>query len=128
RKGEMKMRASIWLGGLLAALLLPGPLQAQIAVQTAEEGQALVEAAISSARIRISELPPPTSEAEILVRMAELEQAPRLVLSELDLSALSEADKSSMWAGIWGLIIPIDQENQTLLLEMVPEEGWFPIS
>jgi hypothetical protein len=116
------------LGGLLAVLLHALPLHAQVTVQTPEQGQALVAAAIESARSRLSELPPATTDAEKLIRMADLEQAPRLVLSDLDLSALSEADKWSMWAGIWGQIGPIDREHQTLLLQMVPEEGWFPIS
>jgi hypothetical protein len=122
------MRASILLGGLAAFLLHVSPLQAQVTVRTTEEGQDLVRAAITSAQVRISELPPPTTDSERLIRMADLEQAPRLVLSELDLSALSEAEKQSMWASIWGQIGPIDRENQTLLLQMLPPEGWFPIS
>jgi hypothetical protein len=32
-----------------------------------------------------------------------------------------------MWVGIWEQIGPIDREHQTLLLQMVSEEGWFPI-
>jgi hypothetical protein len=122
------MKVNLWLGGLLTVLLHAVPLHAQITVQTAEEGQALVAAAISSARTRLSELPPPTTDSEKLIRMADLEQAPRSVLSDLDLSALSEADKQSMWAGIWGQIGPIDRANQKSLLDIVPEEGWFSIS
>ena len=122
------MRASMLLGWLVAFLVHAAPLQAQVTVRTAEEGQDLVRAAISGARARISELPPPTTDSETLIRMAQLEQAPRLALSELDLSTLSEADKQRMWADIWGQIGPIDRQNQMLLLQMLPAEGWFPIS
>jgi hypothetical protein len=122
------MRANLWLGGLAALLLHAAPLHAQVTVQTAEEAEALVSAAISNARDRLAALPPPASDSEKLMRLVELEQAPRLVLSDLDLSALSESDKQAMWAAIWSQIGPIDRENQALLLQMVPEEGWFPIS
>lgn len=104
------------------------PLHAQVTVQTSEEGIDLVRSAIFSARAREAEMNPAVSNSERLIRMADIEQAPRLVLSDLDLSALSEMEKQTMWGGIWELITPIDQANQSQLLEMVPEEGWFSIS
>jgi hypothetical protein len=122
------MQPSTWTGCLLAVLLQSAPAHPQQLIREPEQAQALVSEAISSARVKQSRLPPPANDSERLLRMADLEQAPRLVLSDLDLSLLDEATKRSMWVGIWSEISAIDRENQALLLQMVPRDGWFPIS
>src|SRR5690554_5549085 len=117
------------LAAVSALLVWSAPLQAQVVtVRTADEAVALVAQAIEHVRSRQAALPPPASDSEKLVRLVELEQAPRQAMSRLDLSALSEPEKQSMWGRIWGMVQPIDQANQEQLLAMVPPEGWFPAS
>lgn len=112
-----------------ALLVVSAPLHGQVVtVQTADEGVALVTEGIERVRSRQAALPPPVSTSEELARMAELDQAPRLAISRFDLSALSEAEKQSMWRRIGPMLQQIDRTNQERLLAMVPAEGWFPIS
>lgn len=88
-----------------------------------------VSAAIAEVNARLAKLPPARDDAERLVRMGELEQAPRAALSKVDFSKLSEAQKRQAWAAITAQLKPIDEENQRALLRMVPEDGgWFSIS
>lgn len=119
-----------YLFAACAALLLAAqPLQAQtVTVRSKDEAVALVAKSIEDVRGKQAALPPPASDTETLKRMAELEQAPRLVLSQFDLSALGEPEKQAMWSEIWGHITPIDKANQQQLLAMLPAEGWFSIS
>lgn len=113
----------------LALCSISSPLRAEVVpVHSPAEAVALVADAIEAVRARQAALPPPASDSEELVRMVELDQAPRLVLARLDLGELEEAEKRQMWGDVWQMIIPIDRQNQARLLEMVPAEGWFAIS
>lgn len=119
----------LFLVGALALLVASLPLRAEVvSVRTAAEGVALVLGALEEVRAKQAALPPPTSDSEKLLRMAELEQAPRLAMSRLDLGALGEAEKQVLWGKVWPEVSSVDQANQEQLLAMVPEQGWFPIS
>jgi hypothetical protein len=111
------------------AVLLFGPAGwAQTASSDTEAAVAAVRASIDAAQRRQQTLPPAQTDSERLLRMGELEQAPRDAMAALNLGALSGADRSAVWEAVSALIQPIDEANQKQLLAMVPEEGWFSIS
>jgi hypothetical protein len=87
-----------------------------------------VSTAIQETRERLEKLPPPANDAEKIIRMAELEQAPRSALGKVEFARFSEVHKRQVWAAIAAQMQPIDQANQSALLGMVPPEGWFSIS
>lgn len=88
-----------------------------------------VFAAIDAARQRLRELPPPHNDSERLVRMGELDQAPRTALSQVKFSRLSEVQKREAWGIIEEQLQRIDEENKVELLAMVPApDNWFSIS
>lgn len=113
--------------GLLisAGSALAGEPQRDPAVSEAIEP---VIRAVEETKARLASLPPARTDAEKLIRMAELEQAPRRALSAMQLGRLTEDQKREAWSAVWRLLGPIDQANQEALLAMLPPEGWFPIS
>lgn len=109
----------------VVVLLQSVALDAQTLVDTPAQAIDRVAAVIEATRTKQAALPTAANDSETLTRMAELEQAPRLVMSNLDLRKLDEPHKKAMWDGIWALVTPIDKDNQARLLAMVPAEGWF---
>lgn len=87
-----------------------------------------VARALEETKARLGLLPPARTDAEKLIRMGELEQAPRQALSAMQLGRLTEDQKREAWSAVWDLLGPIDTANQEALLAMLPPEGWFPIS
>lgn len=87
-----------------------------------------VAAAIAAVREAHAKLPAPKTDAERLVRMGQLDQAPRLALGKIDFSKIPSGERRNAMAAIWQQIEPIDAANQEALLRMVPPEGWFTIS
>jgi len=92
------------------------------------EAIAPVHAAIVEARTELASLPPPKDDAERLIRMEKLAQAPREAMSKIDFSQVPEGEREAAFKAIWAELTPIDQANQEALLKMLPEEGWFTIS
>jgi len=119
--------------GLLAALMLwaqgssipPEAFAPQSLSPEAAAATAPVVSEISRVREDLARLPPPRTDAEKLIRMGRLDQAPRVAFGKLNLSGLSVEDRKAAMSAIWGAITTIDRANQAELLSMVPAEGWF---
>ena len=109
---------------LIVALMLGASEPAALSPQT-EALIAPVRESIEQVRARHAALPPPTSDAERLVRMGELDRAGRVVIVAMDFSKIPEAERSAALDKAAGWIEAVDQENQKALLAMVPPEGWF---
>ena len=84
-----------------------------------------VAAAIAKVRRDQAALPPPKDDIEKLLRMRDLEQAPRAALGTIEVSKIPAADRKNAVTAIWQQILPIDEANQTALLAMLPPDGWF---
>jgi hypothetical protein len=115
---------------MIRALILAAAVATIPAAQLSPQAQALiapVHDAIVRTRAELAALPPPKTDAEKLVRMQKLDQAPRAVI-QIDMTSLSSEEKAHAWAAIWAEITPIDEANQAALLAMLPPEGWFTIS
>jgi hypothetical protein len=105
---------------ILAAAVTTAPLS--------PAGQAVVsaiQASIDAVRARQRALPPPKDDAERLVRMGELDQAPRKIITAFDFSTVPEAERPTAIARASALIEAVDAENQAALVKLVPHEGWF---
>ena len=118
---------------MFAALLFAAALAGSIpqpATLSPETAAVIAPIAASIAKIRVQQagLPAPKDDVEKLLRMKELEQAPRLALGTIDFSRIPNAERKAAMAAVWADISPIDQANQTQLLAMIPAEGWFTIS
>lgn len=118
---------------LLEALLTQGVAQQAVAAPaelSAETRIAIapVAAAIAVVRQQQAKLPPPKDDAERLVRMGQLDQAPRHALGRIDFSRIPAAERRHAMTAIRQQIAPIDEANLKALLEMLPAEGWFTIS
>jgi hypothetical protein len=74
---------------------------------------------------RQAALPPPRNDRERLERMGALDQAGRVKIGEVDVSALSPEQRAAAFSAISAIIDPVDRANQQSLLAMVPPEGWF---
>jgi hypothetical protein len=114
--------------------LCVSPLSFVRAAQS-DASQTTINAAISRVRESIEQvrdaqqaLPAPASDAERLVRMGELDQAPRNALSSLDMASLSGHERQAIWAAVEEQTREIDADNRSRLLSLVPAEGWFSIS
>lgn len=114
---------------LLATMALALPQQAAPAAPPATgPGAELIEAvraSLDEVRRKHAALPPPKDDAERLVRMGELDQAPRKVMATFDFSRLPTQERE---AAVREAVAPMeaaDRENQKQLLEMLPPEGWF---
>jgi hypothetical protein len=69
---------------------------------------------------------PPESVSEQLVRLGQLDQAPRAVLPSLDLSKLPADERDAASTAMWAEIDQQDDANQSALLALMPATGWFP--
>jgi hypothetical protein len=116
------------LGLLLAAAVATAP-PTPASVPLSPQTRALiapVHEAIVKARAELAALPPPKDDAEKLLRMETLDQAPRKVI-QIDYSKIPPAERDAARAAIWAEIKPIDDANLKTLLAMLPPEGWFTI-
>lgn len=86
-----------------------------------------VEQAVVEVQKKQAAMPPPRDDVERLLRMKELDQAPRDAVGQVDLTKLDEEERGQFFAGVRQVMAPIDSANQTQLLKMVPPEGWFSI-
>ena len=105
---------------LAAALVAAAPLSPE-----AKAVIAPVFEAIAEVRAKQAALPPPKDDAERLVRMGELDQAPRRAITAIDFSRIPAAERSAATAEAGAAIEAVDDENQAALLRMVPPERWF---
>jgi hypothetical protein len=111
---------------VLLALVLTVALQGQPALSPEAEAMfAPLTEAVAKVRARHAALPPPRDEAEQLIRMGELDQAPRRLIGTLDFSKFSDAERPVALKRLSAIVEEIDAENQAALLKMVPPEGWF---
>jgi hypothetical protein len=84
-----------------------------------------VAASIDQVRARQAALPPPKDDAERILRLGDLDQAPRKVITTWDFSTVPEAERAKAVERAWALISAQDAEDQAALLKLVPPEGWF---
>lgn len=108
---------------LMAAALMrqdPAPLNPEV-------GQVIapVVEAVRTEQERQAALPSPRDDRERLERMGALDQAGRMKIGEVDVSALPPEQRKAAFSAISAVIDPIDRANQQSLLAMVPPEGWF---
>src|SRR5688500_9319055 len=107
---------------MLLAMLLAQSVSAQIMAAPADISPeariaiAPVAAAIAQVRKEQAALPPPKDDVERLLRMRDLEQAPRAAMGRIDVSKIPAADRKNSMTAIWQQIIPIDEANQKALL------------
>ena len=112
---------------MLAGILLAGAMAASQA-PTTPEGRELVSAiaaSITDVRQKQAALPPPKDDTERLLRLSDLDQAPRRVITTFDFSRIPEPDRGVALADASSQIEAVDAENLETLLKMVPPEGWF---
>lgn len=81
--------------------------------------------AIAAEQARQAALPPPSGDRDRLERMGRLDQAGRMRIGEVEVSALPPEQRVAAFAAISAVIDPIDRANQQALTAMVPPEGWF---
>jgi hypothetical protein len=86
---------------------------------------AAIRASIDQVRARQAVLPPPRDDAERLIRLGELDQAPRRVIMAYDFSLIPADRRQTAIDEASALIEAVDHEDQAALLKLVPPEGWF---
>ncbi|RYF91422.1 MAG: hypothetical protein EON95_15050 [Caulobacteraceae bacterium] len=106
--------------GTAPALAAEGPLSPQAQALIAPVG-----AALDTERARQAALPPPADDAEKLLRMGQMDQVGRRVLTGIDLTVLPAAEIAQARKAMWAPIEAADAANLKALLAMVPPEGWF---
>lgn len=89
---------------------------------------AAVQDSIERVRRQHQTLPHPENDADKLLRIGELDQAPRNAMSGMNLGALDASKRQALWSVVGDVIDPIDRANQKQVLELLPPEGWFAIS
>lgn len=109
---------------VIVALLLGASEPVTLSPET-EALIAPVRESIEQVRARHAALPPPATDAEKLVRMGELDQAPRRFITAIDFSKIPESERTAALDKAAAWIEAVDAENQRQLLGMVPPEGWF---
>lgn len=107
---------------LAAVMMTQGPALISPQVRTII---APVTDVIAAEQARQAALPPPADDRERLERMGRLDQAGRMRIGEVDVSALPPEQRGAVFAAISAVIDPIDRANQQALTAMVPPEGWF---
>lgn len=108
--------------------LLTAVLAAQPAPGLSAETRAVlapVAEAIAEVRTRHAALPPSKDDAEKLVRMGELDQAPRRVITTIDFSKVPAEERAAAVRAAGEMIEAVDHANQRALVGMLPPEGWF---
>jgi hypothetical protein len=112
----------------MVALLLAAVLLVQEPASLSPETRAVISPvveAIATEKARQATLPPPVDDRERLERMGALDQAGRMRLGDVDVSALPPEQREAAFVAISAVIDPIDHANQQALTAMVPQEGWF---
>jgi len=84
-----------------------------------------IASSIDEIRARQAALPPPKDDTELILRLGELDQAPRKVITTWDFSKIPEAERAKALERAGVLISAQDRENQAALLRLIPPEGWF---
>lgn len=118
---------------MLTTLLLAQSVSAQVMAAPADMSPeariaiAPVAAAIAEVRAKQAALPPPKDDIEKLLRMGELEQAPRVAMGKVDFLKIPIAERDNAVRAIGQQMRSIDEANQKALLAMLPPEGWFTI-
>lgn len=84
-----------------------------------------IAASIEQVQTHQAALPPPKDDAERILRLGELDQAPREVIVHWDFSKIPEAERARALERASALIEAVDREDQAALLKLVPPEGWF---
>ncbi len=122
---------------LLAALALAAtPALAAAPVYAPDAGPGLtprgeklvrgLKATIRGKQAQLDALPSPTSDGVRLTRLAELEQAAREALYDLDFDGMSLGERAAALGAAWTLVEAIDRRNQAALKAMLPSDGgWF---
>lgn len=72
-----------------------------------------------------SRLAPPSSPAEKLERLLDLDQAGRGALPRVDIATLPLTEQKPASEAVWAEIRRHDLEDQAALKRLIPEDGWF---
>ena len=121
------MRVSVATFALCLALGLWSASSASAPVHSAE-GRALVaavQASLDEARARQAKLPPPRDDAERIVRLGELDQAPRKVVTTFDWSRIPDDDRDAALRAQASIMDASDHQILAQLMALLPPEGWF---
>ena len=112
---------------MIAALLLAAALAAAPAELSPEARSAIAPVidAIAAERAAQAKLPPAKDDAEKLVRLGKLDQAPRMALGKVDLMKAPEAERTRAFDAMRDAMKAVDDETEVEVLKMVPPEGWF---
>ncbi|MDQ0464348.1 hypothetical protein QO010_002129 [Caulobacter ginsengisoli] len=119
---------------LLAALAAPAIAAAPLVAPDGGPGLSLrgqkqvarLRAAIRAKQARQAVLPTPRSDAELLVRLADLEQTAREALYGLDLDGMAADERQATLDAAWALVEAVDRRNQLALKAILPADGgWF---
>ncbi|MGB8840686.1 MAG: DUF6624 domain-containing protein [Aliidongia sp.] len=115
------MRWLVLLGCVpICAVRAASPLSPQ-----AQEAISPVHQALERTREQQGRKGQPESVSEQLVRLGELDQAPRAVLPSIDLSKLPADERDATATAMWEEINEQDAANQSVLLTLMPPTGWF---
>lgn len=110
--------------GLLVAAILAFQEPASLSPEARALIAPVVEA-VATEQSRQAALPAPADDRERLERMGRLDQAGRMRIGEVDVSALPPQQRVAAFATISAVIDPVDRANQQALTAMIPPEGWF---
>ena len=113
---------------LLATIISSGTPPSTTGVAKASAAAEAVAAAYAKVDAAQARLPAPTSDREKLLRLQARDQAGREVLATIDLSALSDSERTAALAAMSREILAQDLEAQAELKRLRPKCGWFPIS
>ena len=117
------------LGLLLAGVIAAAPPAPAPALSP--ETQALmapVPEAVARVRAEQAALPPPKDDAERLLRMQALDQAPRTAWQAIDFGKIPAEERKAAYGIVARAWNEVDTENLAALMRMMPTEGWFTIS
>jgi hypothetical protein len=108
----------------MSALLL-ATLSAAAQLVTDNDLVGAVRASIAQVRTEQAHEPPARTDAERLIRIGELDRAPREIIMHFDMSRIPPARQQPELQQASALIDEVDKQDQAALLRMVPREGWF---
>ena len=114
----------MWLAVVAAAAVVSAADERPRSAQ-GEALVAAVQASLDQVRQRQAGLPPPRDDADRIIRLGELDQAPRMVVTRFDWSTIPPEDRVATFRGEGAIMEASDQANLTQLLRMLPAEGWF---
>jgi hypothetical protein len=112
---------------VIAVLLFAAALAATPAELSPEARSAIAPVldAIAAERAAQAKLPTAKDDAERLVRLGKLDQAPRLAFPKVDMTKAPEAERALAGKALGAAVNALDAEIQAQVLGMVPPEGWF---